>query len=300
MLKLGVRMKNNLMKYVTVLVLFVVVLFGCGGSGSDSENHNSALVLGEGYNEKSGDRFITSLAMNAVYSDGQTAEINSVSEYIFSSTTEIPEKYGYSNAISGPYLLETKNEDGILDGLDYKTPSGNSIIDDGLDYYTSIEYTTENGSEDPENIYIGDNYSFSQNSTLFNSISGDEAGYEITNMELSVLSEEQITVPAGEFNAVKIGFSISETTSRNNIIDTLTGTGYGWYDTTNVFMLKMAFDGDMTLNEHGVTASFSAETILQNYYLSAKKGSGKAVKTLSNKSIFFSLKKGILNFQKRI
>jgi hypothetical protein len=289
------------------LILFVLILIqGCGGGG-DSDSANQILVLGEGYDEKPGDVFTTSLTMSITYSNGQTAEVNSVSVETYSQVDEIPLKYNYSNAISGPYLLETTNEDGVLDGLEYMTLSGDSIIDDDLDYYTSAEYTTESGSEEPENIYIGDKFSFYQNSTLFNSQTGIEAGYKIINMEFTVLSEEIITVPAGEFNAAKIGYSISETWSENNIIDTSSGTGYGWFDTTNGYMLKMTADGDMTLNEYAVTASFSAEIILLSYFISPNEVSNMTariipINTLSNIEInadiiFFGLIKGIRNIQ---
>ena len=295
---------NRLTKLI-LISLTSLILSACGGGGGDSANQ--VLVLGEGYDEKAGDIFTTTLTMDITYSNGQTASINSESVRTYSQVAEIPSKYNYSNAISGPYLLETTNEDGVLDGLEYMTLSGDSIIDDALDYYTSVEYTTESGSEEPENIYIGDKFSFFQNSTLFNSQTGVEAGYKIINMEFTVLSEEIITVPAGEFNAVKIGYSISETRSENNIIDTLSGTGFGWFDTTNGYMLKMTLDGDMTLNEYALTASFSSETILQSYFIAPSIVSISAarimpINTLSNTEInsdiiFVGLIKGIRNIQ---
>ena len=147
-----------------------------------------------------------------------------------------------------------------------------------MSYFSSIEYTTESGSEEPENIYIGDKFSFNQNSILFNSQSGVEIGYEITEINLSVLREEQITVPAGSFNAVKIGYSISSTISKNNILYTLSGTGYGWFDTTNGFMLKLIIkNGNISLGEQNVTATFSAETILQSYLIAQSSSKNKAI-----------------------
>ena len=300
-------MKNNLKKYVAVIFLFIVVLSGCGGSGNDSDKQDSDIVLAESYDEKPGDRFTRSATISAIYSDGQTAELNSVEESVYSQITEIPTKYNYSNADGGPYLLETTNEEGILSGLDYNTQSGDSIIDDDLEYYTSIEYTTVEGSEDPENISVGDNYSYYQNSTLFNSNTGDEAGYNIENYEYSVLSEEEITVPAGTFNSVKIGFSVSQKELENDIIDTSTGTGYIWIDTTNGFMLKMVIvEGNLTINEYNITASFSGEVLLQSYDLASTKSSKiSSQKSLSNygiknTSIIFALKKEIRNIRKSI
>ena len=299
------KMIDNLIKCILIPLLLAVVLSGCGGSGGDSTNQ--ILVIGEGYDEKPGDVFTTALSMSITYSNDQTAEINSVSVKTYSQVDEIPLKYNYSNAISGPYLLETTNEDGVLDGLEYMTLSGNSIIDDDLDYFTNVEYTTESGSEDPENIYIGDKYSFNENATLFNSQTGLEAGYKIIKMEFTVLSEEVVSVPAGEFNTAKIGYSISETWSKNNVIDTLSGTGYGWFDTTNSYMIKMTADGDMTLNEYSLTASFSSEILLQSYFISPSVVSNTAariipINTVPNAEInadliFFGLKKGIANIQ---
>lgn len=302
-----VMLKNNIRTLGQAIfsILLVLSLTGCLGGGSSSDSSNQEIVLGEGYDKKAGDVFTTSLTMDITFSNGQAAEINSISVSTYSQVNEIPSKYNYSNAISGPYLLETTNEDGVLDGLEYMTLSGGSIIDDDLDYYTNVEYTTQSGSDEPENIYIGDKFSFYQSSTLFNSQTGVEAGYKIINMEFSVISEEVVTVPAGVFNAVIIGYRVFETVSENNIINTSSWAGSGWFDITNGYMLKMTMGGDMTLSEHNLTASFSAETILENYFISPNGASGLVVgiipiNTLSNSeikadSIFFGLKKGIRN-----
>ncbi len=296
-------MKNNLRKYVAVIFLFILVLSGCG-SGSDSD-----IVLGESYVGKPGDRFTRSSTISAIYSDGQNIENNSVFELIYSQITEIPAKYNYSNADGGPYLLGTTYEDGILNKLGYDTLSGDFIIDDNLEYYTSIEYSTVEGKEYPENISVGDNFSYYQNSTLFNSNTGDEAGYSIENYEYSVLSEEEITVPAGTFNSVKIGYSISAKESENDIIDiyTYTGSGHVWFDTTNGFILKMVFvEGNAIMNEHNITVSFSGEEVLQSYDLALTKSSKiRLQKSLSNSgikntSIIFALKKEIRNIRKSL
>ena len=72
-------------------------------------------------------------------------------------------------------------------------------------------------------------------------------------------------------------------------------------------MLKMTLDGDMTLNEYALTASFSSETILQSYFISPSIVSNAAarimpINTLSNTKInadiiFVGLIKGIRNIQ---
>ncbi|MBL4888957.1 MAG: hypothetical protein JKX97_02910, partial [Candidatus Lindowbacteria bacterium] len=43
------------------------------------------------------------------------------------------------------------------------------------------------------------------------------------------------TLPRSEF--------ASSTTSTNNVIDTFSGVGYAWFDTTNGLLLKIMMDG---------------------------------------------------------
>ena len=259
------RMENMEIKRIVLLVVVSAALAGCGGSS----RQDSEVVLGDGYDEKSGDVFTTSSIINVDYSNGQTDEIISTDVDTYTQVGNIPNKYGYSNSNDGPFLLETNRSDGELDGLEYMTISGDFIINDDLDYFSSVEYTTQSGSAGPEDIHIGDKFSRNQNSTLFDSQTGEETGYDISNMDFVVIKEEKVTVPAGSFNAVKISYSISTTKSDNDIVNTLTGSGYAWFDTTNGFMLKLVIEnGNMTLGEHNITASFSAETVLHNYSIS--------------------------------
>jgi len=270
-------MINNFTKLKTIIFSLVIVLYGCGGSGSDSSS--PILVLGATYDEKAGDIFTTTTTMNINYSDGQVANVTSVDVSTYSQVDAIPSNYNYSNAISGPYLLETKHDDGVLDGLEYMTLSGDTIIDDDLEFYRNVEYTTESGVEEPENIYIGDKFSLYRNAILFDTQTNVEAGYEITNMDLTVISQEMVSVPAGTFNAVKISFSSTATVSKNNNVDTVSGTGYGWFDSESGYMLKMTMDADMTLDEQNISASVTAETVLESYFISPSTASGIVVET---------------------
>jgi hypothetical protein len=252
-------------EHVVLLVVAIATLSGCGSSSTQ----DTKIVLGDSYDEKPGDVFTTTSTVNADYSNGQIAEITSINVETYTQVSDIPEKYGYSNSNNGPFLLKTDQSDGEFDGLDYMTVLGEFIIEDDLDYFSSVEYTTQNGSENPEHIRIGDEFSSNQNSTLFDSKTGAEAGYNITNTNFVVIQEENITVPAGVFDAIKISYSFSSTKSENDIIDTSSGSGYGWFDTKNGFLLKLVIEaGDIVLGEHNVTASFSAETVLQNYSIS--------------------------------
>ena len=261
--KRKLQMNKNLSR---LIVLLVYLLSGCGGSSSSGQG--SEIVLGDGYDEKPGDVFTTSLALSATFSNGQSGQSNSTQVDTYSLVNTIPAKYGYSNSNNGPYLLETNNEDGVLDGLEYMTISGDFLIEDDLEFFSSTEFTTESGSEEPANIRIGDKFSFNRNSTLFGSQTGLEAGFQNVSINFSVLAEERISVPAGTFNAVKIGYETSLTESKNNIVDTLSGSGFGWFDTTNGFMLKLTLDGNMTLGAQNVSATFTSESTLLGFSIS--------------------------------
>lgn len=275
-----IEMINYLVKCTVVPLSLVLALVGCGGSDSGSE-----IVLGETYDEKPGDIFISSLVFDGTYSDGLTYKDTFVYVETYSQTSEIPSKYGYSNSIGGPYLLKMTNEGGVLDSLEYMTASGESIIDDDLEYYTNIEYRNSTGVEELENISIGDKFDFYENAMLFDSQTGSEIGYMITDMHLSILNTEMITVPAGEFSAVKVEYSISETTSKNSITDAYNGAGYLWVDVDNGNWLQMIQEGDMTLNEYGLTVIFTAKQTLDSYYISPTVTSKNRVITNSKNTL---------------
>jgi len=161
---------------ILLLIASISLLTACGGGGGEAtadggDSDNQELVLGEGYDEKVGDIFTTSFTINAAYSNGQTAKISSVNIKTYSQVNEIPSKYGYSNSISGPYLLESTKEDGVLDGLEYMTNSGRSIIDDGNMTLSKDDLTASFSAET-----ILQNYFISQNNA---SVTAIEASGEI-------------------------------------------------------------------------------------------------------------------------
>ena len=258
-----IEMINYLLKRIVMPLSLVLVLVGCGGSDS-----SSSIVLGETYDEKDGDVFTMSYVLDVIYSNDQTFKDNFENVETYLQVSEIPSKYGYSNSITGPYLLKVTQNDGVIDMLDYMSNSGESIIDDDLDYYTNIEYTTSTGIEEPENVSIGDKFNYNQNSILFDSQTGAEAGYEIIDVQLSIINTEPISIPAGDFNAVKMNYSFLYTTSINNVVDTFTSTGYMMIDTAKGYLLQMILEGEMTLNELDLTAILTSKVTLKNYYIS--------------------------------
>ena len=257
-------------KTKNLALLFPFLLAGCGGGGGG----NKEIVLSEAYQERAGDVF-TTFTTTKFTLRGESSELNVTDVKTYAIVDSIPAKYNYSQSSNGPFILETSTDDGFLDGLRYSRMSGGSIIDDDLSNFTNIEYSNRIGGEDPENVFVGDKFSFHANETLFSSISGDEVGYEITSMDFTVLQEEQLSVPAGVFNAVKIRTDLDMTTSLNDIIITTALNGYMWIGTENGFMLKIeATDAVSTRGDQDLTVTFSAETVLQSYSL----GEGSSVK----------------------
>jgi hypothetical protein len=290
------------MKYLVITPLFVFSIVGCGESSSGSDIPTQVVLLEDSYDEKEGDIFTTSMSTNVLYSNGQTANKSSTRVETYSEVNEIPASYNYSNQIAAPYLLKTTTIDGELSGLDYMTLSGSSIIDDDLEYYSNIDYSTESGSEEPENINEGDSFSFYQNNELFKTLDGVEDGYEITNTDFTVLSTELLTVPAGKFDSIKIEYSMSQTKSENNVIDTFTGSGYAWFDTSEGYLLQITLDGNITLNSLNLTATFDSTISLEDYVISGQQVSTKAL-SFNTKDVkidkgvmYSSFKRGIRNF----
>ena len=265
-------MIKNFRVFTVLFLLIPIVLIGCvddEDTDNEPKNKDTALILEESYNEKPGDIFTTTSNMHVTYSNEVSLELNSTEVITYTLVDEIPDIYNFPNSKNGPYLLETDKEDGELDGLEYITTSGDTLIEDDLDYFSTSEYTTKNGTDEPKSINIGDTFSYNENSTLFSSQTGIEAGYKILNGDLTVLNQEKLTVPAGTFDAVKLGFSIAQTTSEEDVINTMTGTGFGWFDTTNGFMLKMTMNLSMNLGAYDLTAEASSVTELQNYFISS-------------------------------
>ena len=250
-------------KTKNLALLFPFLLAGCGGGGGG----NKEIVLSKAYQEQAGDVFVTYTTMNFTR-DGESSEIDGTRVRNYSRVDSIPSKYNYSQSANGPFILETTSEDGFLDAFEYIDMLGTTIIDDDLSEFTNIEYSNSTGSRDPENVFIGDEFSFHGNETLFSSISGDEVGYEVSSSSITALNEEQLTVPSGVFNAVRFRYNIDITTSINDVIETVSGSGYMWYGTEDGFMLKLEVkNGTMTRDDLDLTVTFFAETVLQSYTL---------------------------------
>ena len=119
-------------------------------------------------------------------SNGFSTKNSYIEVSIYSQVTQIPAKYNYSGSMSGPYLLETQETDGELDGLEFSKLTGEVLIDGSIDYFTSADYSTKNGDEETKDFRLGEHSSLSENNTMFDSLTDAEIGHEITNEEYAV------------------------------------------------------------------------------------------------------------------
>ena len=256
------------MKVINSLALcFTFFLVGCGGGGGSGQNKE--IVLGEVYQEQAGDEFTTFTSTKFILAGG-SSERNVISTVrrTLSLVDSIPSKYNYSRSTNGPFILAMSTREGLLRGLNYGRMSGGTIINDDLTNFKNIEYSNRTGSGYSENVFVGDKFSTHANETLFSSISGDEVGYEIRSSSFTVLKEEQLTVPAGVFNAVKFRYNVDKITSINDSIDTTFMQGYMWRDIENGFMLKSEVtNATMIRGDLDLTVKFSGETVLKSYSL---------------------------------
>lgn len=244
-----------------------LALVGCSDSGGGSKDPAlKTTVLDNTYDEKAGDEFEYMTNLETHYSNDNDRQTIWRSIKTYSQTDEIPTKYAYSNSVAGPYILETTRKDGVLDRLKFTTPTGDTLVNDDLKRFSTVDHKTVTGSEDVDNIAMGDSVKYTEDAMLFDSESGEEAGYKTVNMEMTVLNTESLALTAGEFNAVRMQYSYTSVNSRKGVEDTETSNGFAWFDTDNGYMLKMDIaDGYMTLNGGQLTATYTSETTLQRY-----------------------------------
>ena len=260
-------------------IIFVLFsLSACGGGGGG----NNTPINVTSYSEVTGDTLTYIDNTNATYSTGQTLSITQTEVFTASSVTTIPEIYSYPGGIAGPYILITNTEDGALDGYEYNAQDGREIVDDSLDTFTRIDAITASGSDDPENVNIGDSFNFSENATLFDSASGAAVGNIETTGTFYVDSLINITVPAGQFQALRIDYTIDTTTTENGITDTASMVGSSWFDTNIGLFLKLTGDLTLTLNALGITATGNSERILQSYQVASGSGGLSLANTVTS------------------
>jgi|GEM_PF-1238224 len=243
------------------LLVGSITLIACSSS-DDSYTPGSGLDISSYFDQQS-DVITFNDHFEATYSNGERASGDSIKREYYGLVSTIPSKYSYNGAISAPYILRVDTEDGEIDGFEYSSMLDEEIIEDDLDTFKRIDARTKTGTDEPENldaINIGDEFTFEDDSTLFDSKSAQVVGNEQESGTLTVSAFEPVSVPAGNYNnAVKINFVMNKTTTLRNITDTSDFQGSGWFDATTGLMLKLTGTLTLTLNEYGLTASGASD-----------------------------------------
>ncbi len=282
--------------YLFACIILVSGLIACGGGGgNDSNNGNNNQINLTSRQDQAGDSYTYSTSMEVTYSNGQTASLSHTDVNTISQVNTIPSKYSYSGTISGPYLLDTGTEDGIIDSFEYSTIDGTEIIDDNLETFTRIDDTTVTGSGDPDNVSIGDTFIYSENAKLFDTINGTQVGTRLIQADFIVEKTEQISIGANTYNCVKINFQMDETLTKNSITDTFNSTGSSWFELTSGVMIRIAINMSGTVNRYGLTFIATSSTELQNYNL-VQTSSAKSAMSVSTGNISLdTISKAIIN-----
>jgi hypothetical protein len=245
-----------------------MVLMACSSDDDEAENTASSNPDLTSYFETLGDKLSHANHIEATYSDGQELILDSVSTENYGEVSSIPAKYSYSGDIPGPYALNVLTQDCVIDGFSYDSSQDEEIIEDDLETYKTIDAQTKTGDSEPAdfaNISVGDVFTFTEDSILFDSATGQEVGNEVSSSTLVVISFEEITVPAGTYDAVIFDLAISSSATKGNITDTATTTGLVWYEVNKKFPIKLVATLHVTINEFGLTADATSERVLTAY-----------------------------------
>lgn len=285
---------------VLLLTLILAFIVACGGDGSHDTKSDKFSVAA--YEVRPGDTFEYQTSMEASYSNDKTITGTLKEVESFSQVDTIPNKYSYSGDMTGPYILKTKLEDGIVDGYDYMAFDGTDIVSDDLETYTRADAQTITGSDEPEDVSIGDVFTYYEESTLFDSNTAEKVGTEITDGIFTAMTEETIAVPAGTFHCLKLDFELQMSKNLWGVSDTMSTTGSAWYDIENGFVPKLIGVMDMTINEMGLTANATVERVLTDYEIGVvAQLDDEGNDTLIDKALFetaslcFARKAGVIN-----
>jgi hypothetical protein len=256
-------------KYAFCLsALLGIILFACGGGGGGGGGG------GTGNSDSQATYSLDYMTYNPskVYSFQETEDDGSgdprVTDvtYSYQQVDSIPTKYGYSGTIAGPYTLETISTDGGNNTVIYMD-SAETIISDDSSFFTSIDSSTSTGGSLPPDMVINKTYSFSSTEDLFNSdpISdtwalGEKIGSKKTDWSTRVVGVENVTVPAGTFEALKTADASTVTyTFDNGATQTTTSSGNTWFGKGTGTVKKVS--SNSTVISDGTSSTTTTSTV---------------------------------------
>jgi hypothetical protein len=233
--------------------LVCITLFSCGGGGgSGTHDPGTNIIHSNDYTNRDITRVYTFKEIVVDTTGGKNIQSEYTIGYSYAQVATIPSKYDYSGTIPGPYTVETIDLNDLVKVFTYLS-SSSIIISDDSTVFSNIDSSSSTG-DIPSDWTVGTAYSKSSTEDLFNSASGLLVGTKTTEYTLKALGIENVTVPAGVFEAVKTQESSIVTINFVGGTRIITSTWFFWYCKDVGFVKKVSNTTDV------VTADSSSET----------------------------------------
>ncbi|MDT8274077.1 MAG: hypothetical protein RRA35_12875, partial [Desulfomonilia bacterium] len=230
-----------------LLSMFILAsLFACSGNGSGSSDTETAeytsfqgdVIRANDYTNRDVTKVYT-FKETVVDSTGENSnQSENTIRYRYTHVANIPSKYSYSGSIPGPYIVETVELNGTGIAFTYFS-SLSIIISDDTMVYTNIDHSSSSGDM-PSYWTLGTVYSQTSTEDLFNSDSGIHVGIRSSEYTFEAIGIENITVPAGNFEAVKTQETSVITNNFVGGTEMITSTWFFWYGKNVGFVRKVS------------------------------------------------------------
>jgi hypothetical protein len=214
---------------LSTLIGIVLMTCGCGGGGGGGGTKvtENDILYSTDYTNRDINKVYTFNETVLDTTDGKNSTTTHTLTYRYAQETEIPDKYGYSGTIAGPYSVEIINVDGE-DLISTYISSNSIIISDDSTFFTSIDDSSSTGTIPPD-WTVGTVYSKSSTEDLFYTPTGVNVGTKETEYTLKALGKENITVAAGTFEAIKTEESSIITITTSSSTEVIHSTWSFWY-----------------------------------------------------------------------
>jgi hypothetical protein len=235
--------------------LIGIILFACGGGGGGGTSDTGTnIIYSSDYTNRDITKVYTFKEIVVDTTDGKNTQSENTISYSYDQhVATIPSKYNYSGSISGPYTMETMELNDADKGFTYFSSSSKIISDDST-VFTNIDSSSSTGVIPPD-WTVGTVYTESSTEDLFNSTSGLKVGTKTTEHTIKALGKENVTVPAGTFEAVKTQESSIKTITFVGGTETITTTCFSWYSKDVAIVKIVANTTDI------ITAGSSTQTL---------------------------------------
>lgn len=232
---------------VLLMILLMTAFFvtSCGGGGSSSNSGTPNDDGDGGGNEEPIDAsqyyYLGQPGDSFTYTVEEELDGEPYQTYIevsaFTGETDIEAKYLYTGILVCSSLETTSNnmvDPNIMNpvGKTFYTAEGEEIIDDDLkDLFTNVQYSEVTGTDEPEEVILGQDYTMTIEETLFHyNILEPPAGTRTSTVTITPVQVEAVTIDGMEYEALRfdIEMSLLEVITEGSTLEA-EATGTLWY-----------------------------------------------------------------------